>query len=170
MTDNEIIKALEYCKNKDNDCMGCPTYKCCENDPCGMIGEVFDLINRKNAEKDKLEYILMGVMHSVDKWLEDDELKQDEANRAATMREKTLQIVEGKQEEIERLQSTNNRLKGEIEHILDNQVNLIKISKAEARKELGERLKEKAFRFTGNDYSTVLMDDIIELLEEAENE
>lgn len=47
-----------------------------------------------NAEVERLEYILLGVMHSVDKWLEGDELEQDEVNRAATMREKTLQIIE----------------------------------------------------------------------------
>ena len=40
------------------------------------------------------DYILAGVMHSVDKWLEGDELEQDEINRAATMRAKTLKIVE----------------------------------------------------------------------------
>lgn len=43
-------------------------------------------------------------MHSVDKWLDGYELKQDEVNRAATMREKTLQITEKQQAEIERLQ------------------------------------------------------------------
>ena len=42
-------------------------------------------------------------MHSVDKWLDGAELEQDEVNRAATMREKTLRIVEKKRAEIERL-------------------------------------------------------------------
>lgn len=60
-------------------------------------------IEKANAEIKRLEYTLLGVMHSVDKWLEGDELKQDEVNRAATMREKTLQIVESKTAEIERL-------------------------------------------------------------------
>lgn len=41
-----------------------------------------------------LYYTLIGVMHFVDKWLEGDELKGDEVNRAATMRDKTLRIVE----------------------------------------------------------------------------
>lgn len=52
------------------------------------------------AEFDKLEYALLGVMHSVDKWLEGEELNQDEVNRAATMREKTMRIVEGYQAQI----------------------------------------------------------------------
>ena len=49
-----------------------------------------------------LEYTLIGVMHSVDKWLEGDELKQDEVNRAATMREKTLRIVENAKRKVAR--------------------------------------------------------------------
>ena len=51
-----------------------------------------DVVPKSDA--DKLEYTLLGVMHSVDKWLDGDELNQDEVNRAITMREKTLRIVE----------------------------------------------------------------------------
>ena len=51
----------------------------------------------------ELEYILMGVMHSVDKFLEGDEFEQDEVNRAATMREKVLQIIEGRDARIREL-------------------------------------------------------------------
>lgn len=53
---------------------------------------------------DELEYILAGVMHSVDKWLEGDEFEQDEVNRAATMREKVLRIIEGKDSRIRELE------------------------------------------------------------------
>ena len=55
------------------------------------------------SEADKLEYTLLGVMHCVDKWLDGDELEQDEVNRAITMRENTLRIVENLQAEVERL-------------------------------------------------------------------
>lgn len=41
-----------------------------------------------------LAYKLVGVMHFVDKWLKGEELKQDEVNRAATMREKVLRLIE----------------------------------------------------------------------------
>ena len=51
----------------------------------------------------QLEYVLLGVMHSVDKWLDGDELEQDEVNRAATMREKTLRIVENARTEVARV-------------------------------------------------------------------
>lgn len=45
-------------------------------------------------------YIILGVMHSVDKWLDGKGLEQDEVNRAATMREKTLCIIESRPEQI----------------------------------------------------------------------
>lgn len=70
--------------------------------------------DRLQAEIERLEYILMGVMHSVDKWLDSDELKQDEVNRAATMREKTLQIVEKQQAEFDILIRKKEALRDEI--------------------------------------------------------
>lgn len=44
-------------------------------------------------KRDELELTLEGVMWSVDKWLEGDELKQDPVNRAITMREKILKLL-----------------------------------------------------------------------------
>ena len=58
------------------------------------------------AEVEQLEYTLAGVMWSVDKWLEGDELEQDEVNRAITMREKTLRIVEELRAEVEELKES----------------------------------------------------------------
>lgn len=52
------------------------------------------LIEQQRDELIEQEYTLTGVMHSVDKWLDGDELEQDEVNRAITMREKTLRIIE----------------------------------------------------------------------------
>lgn len=49
---------------------------------------------------DNQAYILLGVMHSVDKWLDGKELEQDEVNRAATMREKVLRIIESRPEPV----------------------------------------------------------------------
>lgn len=66
-----------------------------------------DLRREKELAKQntELQYTLWGVMHSVDKWLDGDELKQPEVQRAAIMREKTLQVVEQLQAEIEKLKS-----------------------------------------------------------------
>lgn len=44
-------------------------------------------------KKDELELTLEGVMWSVDKWLDGDELNQDPVNRAITMREKILKLL-----------------------------------------------------------------------------
>lgn len=83
-----------------------------------------DEIAEQQAEKERLEYVLMAVMHSVDKWLEGDELKQDEANRACTMREKTLKTTEKLHKKIDGLKKANQeswvaieKRKGEIERL-----------------------------------------------------
>ena len=100
MTDNEIIKALECCS--DTDCDNCPFEEQCRRN--GSLSDIaLDLINRLKKENDDLFYKLEGVMLSVDKWLEGDELKLDEVNRAVTMREKTLQIIEQQKAEIDKL-------------------------------------------------------------------
>ena len=69
------------------------------------------LIDQLSKKESDLSYTLMGVMHSVDKWLDGDELKQDEVNRAATMREKTLQIVEKLEKEKDNIQGHLTSLK-----------------------------------------------------------
>lgn len=61
------------------------------------------LVQTAKEAADMLEhqaYIIRGVMHSVDKWLDGKELEQDEVNRAVTMREKTLRIIESRPEQI----------------------------------------------------------------------
>lgn len=101
MTDNEIKNGLtelaEFCRKCGNLTK--------END---VLNNALDLINRQQEENENLEYKLLGVMHFVDKWLDGAELEQDEVNRASAMREKTLQLVEQKQAEIERLQKVND--------------------------------------------------------------
>lgn len=65
--------------------------------------DTLEILGYLEKENNDLFFKLQGVMWSVDKWLDGDELKQDEVNRAITMREKTLQITEKQQAEIERL-------------------------------------------------------------------
>lgn len=102
LTDNETIKALECCKIDNKDCVECPLQNKWD---CHLIlrKNLVNFINRKTAENKDLFYKLTGVMHSVDKWLEGDELKQNEVQRACTMREKTLRITEQQKAEIEKL-------------------------------------------------------------------
>ena len=67
--------------------------------------------NELSKEKEQQEYTILGIMHSVDKWLDGKELEQDEVNRAATMREKTLRIVEKQEREINSLHKELERMK-----------------------------------------------------------
>ena len=62
MTDNEIIKALEYCMYDDYDyCKEC-MYR--ENKPCqeNLIRDALCLINRQKAEIERLRYNLKAVL------------------------------------------------------------------------------------------------------------
>lgn len=68
-------------------------------------------LKNTTEELNKKEYLILGIMHSVDKWLDGKELEQDEVNRAATMREKTLRIVEKKDREINDLRNELERMK-----------------------------------------------------------
>lgn len=45
-------------------------------------------------EVNELQYTLAGVMHNVDKFLDEDELKQHPVNRASDMRAKVLKMLE----------------------------------------------------------------------------
>lgn len=108
MEEKDIIKALECClisnEQQCEQCEKCPLYETydmiCQN---LLAYHALEFIKKLIKEKNNLEYTLEGVMHFVDKWLDDDELEQDEVNRAITMREKTLRIVEEKDAEIAKL-------------------------------------------------------------------
>ena len=205
--DTDILKS---CKE-----LGCPLKKHCRKDVDALDKACLDLINRQKAdykqeterlahymkmldysieernklraEVKRLQYVLMGVMYSVDKWLEGDELKQDEVNRAAIMREKTLQIVEKQkaeidilirkketlQDEVAELKAKNERLKAEI-RCGDNALALLDRSlfevKAEAIKEFAERLKEKATSTFFEERKYVDTEDIDNLVKEMVGE
>ena len=160
MTEADVIKALECCQYEGIEtCKDCPMFNTHEFDniddfDCGnyLYKLAFELINRQKAKIAELEtqnndlfYKLSGVMLSVDKWLEGKELKQDEVNRAITMREKTLQIVEKLEAEIERLKNFIEKDQGLILKLtgvpVDEYNNKIK---SEAYREFAERLVDIA--------------------------
>lgn len=60
---------------------------------------------------EELEYILAGVMHFVDKWLDGDDFDKDEVNRAAIAREKALQAIEARDARIAELEKELQRRK-----------------------------------------------------------
>ena len=173
MMDNDIIKALdELVKLSSGIVINWEINQSDAEEIYKIAKNALDLVNRKDAEIENQQYILMGVMHSVDKWLDGDELKQDEVNRAATMREKTLQITEKQQAEIEKLnvelvgmrgacesykmhydnaQAEIERLNGRVEATEISKQKLLscfETAKSEAIKEFAERLKELATSIT----------------------
>lgn len=123
-------------------------------------------------------------MHSVDKWLDGKELEQDEVNRAATMREKTLQITEKQQAEIERLKDEirkferypvivgvgNNCLV--LTKSLDDYEAFIGNVSAEAYKEFAERLKkrlERKYSMYGREYVLRHIRELVKEMTEGSN-
>lgn len=144
LTDNEIMKGLECCSQEDM-CQSCPYGAACLDDKYISIisKDALDLIKRLKAENDELFYKLQGVMWSVDKWLDGNELKQDEVSRATTMREKTLQITEKQQAEIESLRNAYKQCAWERDAFLEDfgRLDANKI-KANVIKEFAMRLKK----------------------------
>lgn len=181
MTDKEIIKALECCLAKENcevvSCEKCPLekrYECTDI----MFHETIDLINRQKAENEDLFYKLTGVMHYVDKWLDGDELKQDEVNRAMIMREKTLQIVENLETELKAMRGAANSYKSEVERLQEKYDRTMYSLKAvlderadhtEAIKEVLEKLKEKYANYKPYEtlYAHYIWNDIDKLLKRS---
>lgn len=110
-----------------------------ENEDLKAIAEQYQKQFEDCAEeKNNLEYTLEGVMHFVDKWLDGAELEKDEVNRAATMREKTLQIVEKLTKENERLAVrvlSENHLRNQVEYML-------KTVKSDTVREFAKRLNK----------------------------
>ena len=93
-----------------------------------LLKDALALIKKLYEEITRLEYIRVGVMHSVDKWLDGEELdEQDEVIRAATMREKLLQIVE-------RLTEENAEVKANWQKLKESHENACEECRAEFKK------------------------------------
>ena len=193
MTDEQIVKALECClgNTKCGECpiLGTPN---CMNKVFGYALDLFkrqraeilaktaeydDMLHQRNKleefteeqqkEISSLEYTLMGVMHSVDKWLDGDELKQDEINRAATMREKTLKLVEVRDKKVIRLKNLM-----ELE-IFYNTLTMesFKAAKSKAIKEFAEKITEIFMQYAHlHSYAESARKDFIEAADGAEIE
>lgn len=80
MSNIEALKIIE------NDCC----YECAKDCGSCAYGNAISALR----ENDELFYKLIGVMHFVDKWLEEDELNLDEVQRADLAREKALEEIE----------------------------------------------------------------------------
>lgn len=65
MTDNEIIKGLEHCRN-EKECIGCPLEIFADDNGC--IKKALDLINRQKAEIDRFKkHIVFQIESAYDR-------------------------------------------------------------------------------------------------------
>ena len=155
MTDEQIIKALECCSNIEwSYCCKCPYREGGIGCITRLANDALALVKRQEAEIRRLEYTLLGVMHSVDKWLEGDELKQDEVNRAITMREKTLRIVESLQAENE-----------EQDQAIINALHHMKVVRAEGRTEAIREFEKEVIELFPSDkkFTTISRASILQI-------
>ena len=104
MTGKEIVIALQKCNNgKGHRCSECPAlgkynHRICKATIDKLAVNLIERLQSENtrlkAERDSFEYELLAVMHSVDKWLEGKDLKDNPATRAVTAREVALRAIE----------------------------------------------------------------------------
>lgn len=96
----EIVKALRCCSN--GSCSECFFRKDKQNCQETMEFMAADMLEYLLSKNDRLYYTLMGVMHFVDKWIDDKphyyDIKDPDGNiavkRAAEAREIALQAIE----------------------------------------------------------------------------
>jgi hypothetical protein len=172
-----IVKALKCCNvPSGRACSECPYHEVGEECRTKKNKDAASLIEEMSKAHNDLEYILMGVMHFVDKWLDGDELDMDEVNRSLRMREKTLEIVEDLTKENKKL---NERLDREAKCQYDLATKIVdlrddaKYIKADTVRKMQERLKECFYSDSENIRNTdVYIRDVIdqtakEMLEES---
>ena len=186
MTDEQLLESMEWYLTVAQKCGSATLSKEEFSGLCDLINRqkteidilirkketLRDEIAEKDAEIERLEYVLMAVMHSVDKWLEGDELKQDEANRACAMREKTLKITEKLHKKIDGLKKANQerwvaieKKKAEIERLqkaikvqdimIEQQDYKILSAKSEAYREFAVKAKEATFHYYDSEIDDV---------------
>ena len=104
MTDKEIIKALEFCRQLDDECLCkiCPYF---DVDYCGkaLVKDALDLINRQKAEIEELKLICDKERA--------DRLYLSQKNKAIIAGQETLQKALAKKDrEVERLTAEKDQL------------------------------------------------------------
>ena len=144
-----------------------------------VIDDALALLREKDAEIEKLELTLHGVMWSVDKWLDEADYNQDQVKRAITMREKTLRIVEEKDAEIERLTAYNANLICANTDITNRHKDYVeeaeRIARADAIEKVKLRLSMRFGTYTDKDMTPIkelfgLIDQIAKEMKEGEGD
>ena len=98
--------------------------------------DAIDTIEALQQENERLDYTLIGVMHFVDKWLDDTD-GMDEVNRAAKAREVALHAIETLEQENDQLRAKLEDWKHEVKCHMDEVI---------AREKQIEQLQAQAAR------------------------
>ena len=129
MTDNEIIKGINYCANVEyrKNCDGCPIKAVCDSEDYGAIKLVNDLINRQKAEIDALRKTILDADYS--------SITALKAKESWYM-ENSIYIYQ-LNERIDRLQADNSSMQSTLAKMSMG----VEQAKSEAIKEFAKRLK-----------------------------
>ncbi|MBE6784167.1 MAG: hypothetical protein E7536_09180 [Ruminococcaceae bacterium] len=149
MTDNEIIKAFEYCVKHEDTCEGCPCVEnkteCVTNHPKHAL----DLINRQKEEITKNEKIIEAANNLID-------IQKSEIEALIAGQETLQKYIAEKDAEIEKLNAYISRCESGEEYW----VKCLLERPAEAVKEFAERLKKEWNLKTEYANNIVFADDI----------
>ena len=148
MTDNEIIKAIQFCKGNNTivGCRKCPYVECDTDDGC--LGELFtDVLNLINRQKETIEQLNTALFKCGEDAAEIANYKKIAENQQSLSMERGFEIKRLK-EEIERLhkecdeaweQHSEALVKYDL--LFDEATALIENAKSDAVKEFAETIK-----------------------------
>ena len=163
MTDNEIIKGINYCANVEHrkNCDNCPIKAVCDSEDCGAIKLVNDLINHQKAEIEQLNTVNAEMHESLrlaseankDMQAEIDALRKTildaDYSSITALKAKESWHMENSiyiyqlNERIDRLQADNSSMQSTLAKMSMG----VEQAKAEAIKEFAERLKKIAYKY-----------------------
>lgn len=106
----ELLKELESYKNSQSQISSTCSIQENKEYILTLVNKSLEQIKNQYDQNKDLFHQLEGVMHFVDKWLEGYELQHHPVNRASMMRDKTLRIIEEKDQMIELLKKENKLL------------------------------------------------------------
>ena len=141
LTDKDIIKALECCTTTGLSCKDCPAFVKVDRSNCKKYFRgAIDLINRQQAEIERLHLLFESVINSRDGYIKVIEKYKAENERLKAKCENTQIGYNFAQDEIKTLKKDKYKLQKALNQSEDYRV----IAKAEAYKEFAEMLIDKA--------------------------
>ena len=135
MTDKQIIKAVGICRTQDT-CRGCPYHELyISGCVCALMKDVFDLINRQNAEIEKLkrgvtftftiedfESIKETIISNIDNKIKSEAIKEFAEELEYLVLNEDIEVVEPKFNDYESYINGANQFRHQIKNGINNLV------------------------------------------------